>query len=319
MSALTYEIKDSHSPVAKWLRATFPHHQPVQARLRAVAGVARVLPSAAVAAQTQGAAIDWWIRFLVDPAPTLDLAAEGIVHGVGKFGPQPCFTVGVRLLRELGGLDDDRALRPPINPTTITNRSVEWQARVCYALALLVEPLRAYTIDGSRLLRLDSNAEVAELLELANDDEVTDLIVLRDLARQHLLPALPAGPVATGPTFEGSADLNGDADLIAGGMLVDVKAGRGGQPRKDGTRAAKLGRDELDQLVGYTLMDYSDTFHIHTLALYLARFGYLAVWPVDELLAQLTGRPVELAGLREEFKQILRVDLPQYWRTQPIA
>lgn len=55
------------------------------------------------------------------------------------------------------------------------------------------------------------------------------------------------------------------ADLIAGGMLVDVKAGQGGNPRKDGTRAAHLGRDELDQLIGYTLMDYFDTFKLHTL------------------------------------------------------
>jgi hypothetical protein len=53
----------------------------------------------------------------------------------------------------------------------------------------------------------------------------------------------PAGPVATGPTFDGSRDLNADADLIAGGMLVDMKAGQGGSPRKDGTRSASLSPD----------------------------------------------------------------------------
>jgi len=139
---------------------------------------------------------------------------------------------------------------------------------------------------------------------------------MRDLACEQLLPALPAGPVATGPVFDGSADLNGDADLIAGGMLVDIKASQGGKPRKDGTRAAALGRVELDQLIGYALMDYSDEFGLHTAAIYAARFGHLAAWPLTELLARLAGRPVELAALRKEFARVLQVELPPYWASQ---
>lgn len=72
-------------------------------------------------------------------------------------------------------------------------------------------------------------------------------------------------------TFDGSHDLNADADLIAGGMLVDFKAGQGGKPRKDGTRAAALARTDLDQLLGYMLMDYSDRYRLHTVAVYAAR------------------------------------------------
>ncbi|MGH3781408.1 MAG: hypothetical protein ACRDRO_12475 [Pseudonocardiaceae bacterium] len=45
--------------------------------------------------------------------------------------------------------------------------------------------------------------------------------------------------------------------MIAGGMLVDIKAGQG-KLRTDGTRITSLGRDELAQLVGYALMDYSE-------------------------------------------------------------
>lgn len=313
MSGLTYEVKNSRSPVAVWLRSRFPHHKPVQAEFRAAAGAARVTPSPAVALQTQGAAIDWWIRFLVDPAPSSELAAGGIVAGEAKFGSLPCFDVGVRLLEELGGLDDERAPQS-IDPARVTGRDDEWQARVCYALALLVEPRRAYSIEGSRLMRLNKRCGVPELLALANDAEVADLIAMRDLARQRLLPALPAGLVATGPTFDGSHDLNADADLIAGGMLVDVKAGQGGNPRKDGTRAAHLGRDELDQLIGYTLMDYFDTFRLHTLAIYAARFGHLAAWPVGELLTRLAGQPVDLAALRKDFSRVLQVDLPRHWQ-----
>ncbi|MER7894541.1 hypothetical protein ABTX15_32660 [Micromonospora sp. NPDC094482] len=40
-------------------------------------------------------------------------------------------------------------------------------------------------------------------------------------------------------------------------------------------------RTDLDQLLGYTLMDYSDTFALHTVAIYAVRFGYLAARPLD--------------------------------------
>jgi hypothetical protein len=272
------------------------------------------LPSLEVASATQGAAIDWWLRLLVDPALNLRLAVDGIVYGRAKFGRHPCFDIGIELLEKLGGLDDNHTLRPT-DLARITDRNDQWQARVCYALALLVEPLRAYTIDGSGLTRLDQHCGVPELLGLANSAEVADLIAMRDLAQQHLLPALPPGPVATGPTFDGSVDLNGDADVIVGGMLIDFKAGQGGKPRKDGTRTASLGRGELDQLIGYALMDYTDAFTLDTLAIYAVRFGYLAAWPIEELLARLAGRPVNLAALRNEFKRILQVDLQHYWQT----
>ena len=313
MSALTYEVHDPASPVARWLRSRFPDHKGIQAGFRTAAGSTRVLCPAGVAPQAQGEAIDWWIRFLVDPAPSLELAAVGIVSGRAKFGSLACFDVGVELLDQLGGLDGRREPQP-IDPVAVTGRDAEWQARVCYALALLVQPLRAYTIDGSPLMRLDSRAGVSELLRLPGPEQVADLLALRDLADQHLVPALPAGPVASGPTFEGSRDLNGDADLIAGGMLVDIKAAQGGAPRKDGTRAAKLARSDLDQLIGYLLMDYSDSFGIHTVAIYAARFGYLAAWPVRDLLSQLAGQSVELAALREEFRHVLQVDLPSLRR-----
>jgi hypothetical protein len=133
---------------------------------------------------------------------------------------------------------------------------------------------------------------------------------MRDLALERLLPGLPPGPVATGMTFDGSADLNADADLIAGGTLVDFKASQGGSPRADGTRAASLGRTDLDQLLGYALMDYSDTYRLNAVAIYAVRFGYLAAWPLERLCAQMAGRPVDFAALRREFSQVLRAHFP---------
>lgn len=305
MSALTREVKDPNSPVARWLRTTFPHHKETQTAYRLAVGPARVLPSKAVATGTQGAAIDWWLRMLVDPASSVDLALAGL-----RTGRAPCPRAGAELLLTLGAIDREGNVLGPVDPTRFADRPDEWWARVCYALALLVEVYRAGSVEGSRLGWLSRESRAADLLALANADEVADLIAMRDLARERLLPALPPGPVMTGSTFDGSTDLNADADLIAGGVLVDFKAGQGGRPRADGTRAAVLARSDLDQLLGYALMDYSGTFALHTVAIYAVRFGHYAAWPLTDLCTQLAGRPIELPALRQEFAQVLRVELP---------
>lgn len=309
VSALTYEIKDAASPVSRWLRATFPQYKEIQAAYQVGAGVARVVPSRAVASATQSAAIDWWLRMLIDPAVSVDLAYAGL-----RTARVSCIRAALQLLAALGGLDKAGAPRP-VQPTRLAGVSDEWWARACYALALLTELYRASVVDGSRLMRLDADSTVEDLLSLTNDDEVADLIALRDLARERLLPTLPAGPVVTGMTFDGSTDLNADADLIAGGVLVDFKASQG-RARKDGTRAAALDRTELDQLLGYALMDYSDQFGIHTVAIYGVRFGHLASWPLTDLAAQMAGRHVDIAELRQQFAHVLQVELPAHWRQQ---
>lgn len=241
---------------------------------------------------------------LVDPSVSLGLALAGL-----QSRRAPCMRAGVELLTELGVIGADRGVRP-MRPAAFADRSDQWWARVCYALALLVELYRSPSVEHSRLMRLGLTSGAQDLLALANDDEVVDLVAMRDPARQKLLPALPVGPVSTGMTFDGSADLNADADLIAGGMLVDLKAGQGGRPRVDGTRAAALARTDIDQLLGYALMDYSDTYRLDSVAIYAVRFGYLAAWPLDQLCTQMAGQPVDFPALRREFAHLLRVQLP---------
>lgn len=307
LSALTSEVKDTKSPVARWLRSTFPHHQDVQADYREAAGPARVLPPTGIAHGTQGAAIDWWLRFLIDPAPSVSLAVDGL-----QTGRAPCGRAGLELLHDLGAVDNSGIHLGPVRPAGFGDRSDEWWARVSYALALLAELCRARRVDGSRLMRLGPHSSAADLLALAEADEVTDLAAMRDVAVECLLPALPAGPVSTGSTFDGSADIHADADLIVGGTLVDFKARQGARPRADGSRAAVLSREDLDQLLGYVLLDYSDAFALHSVAVYAARYGHYASWPLADLCAELAGRQVDLAALRQEFAQVLRVELPGY-------
>ena len=121
MPALTAEVKDANSPVARWLRSTFPHHGQVQAEYRQAAGVAQVLPSPAVALGTQGAAIDWWLRFLVDPAPSVGLAAAGL-----RSGRAPCIRAGGELLGELGVIDYRTRQLASVESARFAHRDDEW-------------------------------------------------------------------------------------------------------------------------------------------------------------------------------------------------
>lgn len=309
---MTYEVKDVRSPVAVWLRTTFPAAKEVQAEFRLAAGPQRVVMPAGVAPGTQGAAIDFWLRMLVDPNPSIALPLMGLLSG-----RVPCMRAGRELLADLAAGDTPRRVADGgvelrMRPAGFAERGDEWWARVCYALALLVELYRAPSVEHSRLMRLTESSGATDLLALATEAEVTDLVAMRDLAVERLLPGLPPGTVTTGMTFDGSADLNADADLIAGGMLVDFKAGQGGKPRTDGTRAAALARTDLDQLLGYTLMDYSNRYGLHTIAVYAARFGHLATWPIAELGERMAGHPIDLTRLRAEFAQVLRGQLPPY-------
>jgi hypothetical protein len=96
--------------------------------------------------------------------------------------------------------------------------------------------------------------------------------------------------------FAGSQIMPGDADLIAGGLLIELKT-VGKKP--------SLGVTDLWQMLGYVLMDYADEFAVTDVALFSARYGYLAQWNLDALLPQLAGRPVTAAALRADFRALL--------------
>ncbi|GAA3485484.1 hypothetical protein [Streptomyces yanii] len=102
----------------------------------------------------------------------------------------------------------------------------------------------------------------------------------------------------SGPVFAASSDLGGaDADFIAGGLLIDCKAT---------TRPHKIGRAEVQQLAGYLLLDYDDTYRIDQVGFYLSRQGTLIAWTVPEFLTTLGSRkplPQLRGGLRSHWPQ----------------
>jgi len=108
-----------------------------------------------------------------------------------------------------------------------------------------------------------------------------------------LLASLP-GPVTPGPTFTGSLAVGGaDADLIIGSTVVEIKA----------TRTAELRLRDAQQVIGYALLDFDDTYALSHAAVLSARYGKLVVWDLEDLLDQAGG--VSLAQARSHIADAL--------------
>jgi len=294
-------LGESASPVWRWMAGMFPEWKPLLAGVRSAAGAIHLDPGDGVALGTQGSAIDWWLRFLIDPAvPDLRLAFAG-----SQFMSRHPAPTAARSLFS-AAVDSN-----PVVFGNLLQQDEETQARMCYALALFTEFRRA-PIRQSRLLTLTSGSGAQSILDLATAAEVADIIRMRDSATRIFLPSVPKGPVTSGPVFEGSQDLAADADLIISDTLVEFKATRGSRPRADGTRPVRFERTDLYQLIGYLLLDYSDNYKIRNIMFYAIRYEHHTTWPVTELLDIAAGRPLDLAETREAFKTILRTQIPAY-------
>lgn len=290
---LTYELAQKDSPIRQFFddRLT-PGLKDVQAAYRAAAGSILVpgVPRGIADAGTIGTAADWMMRFLVHPTPSLRLAAQG----ASLCGMLPA-------LKELAFMLNfrDSGTDRFTGPAQGAAPEPGLLYRSCWGLALLTEVYRrgpdiAATGPIGRLP--DKSAK--SLMEAAPDAGLEQLAALRDVIESALLPALSSrrGLWAIGPVFAGSQIMRGDADLIAGGLLAELKTTN---------KKPSLGITDLWQMLGYVFMDYVDEYAITEVALFSARYGYLAQWNLGMLLQQLAGGPVAAPALRAEFRALL--------------
>jgi hypothetical protein len=186
-----------------------------------------------------------------------------------------------------GGLELFADLEPPdyLPPKEVARRasSILQNAKEAVAAYLRCgEPARAQQVDlathAIRLAKLDSVVRAMRLdrrFEEADQEDVDDLLAM--LAIVPFATLVHSQVMLLNPTFgEASALVGGaDADLVAGDMLVDLKA----------TKNNKVAAEDLDQLLGYFLLARrhrlaNPTFpEIKRLALYFARNGHL--WAQD--------------------------------------
>ena len=295
---LTYELARKDSVIRQFFddRLT-PGLKDAQAAYRAAAGplVVAGVPREAADAGTIGTAADWMMRFLVHPSPSLRLAARGAAMcGMLSALKELAFMLGYQ----------DSGVEQFTGPSTGSSAEADLLNRTCWGLALLTEVYRrGPDIAAAGPIGRLPHKRAESLLRAAPEAGLDQLAALRQVMESELLPAIAArtGLWAIGPVFAGSAIMAGDADLVAGGVLTELKTT---------TKKPSLGVTDLWQVLGYVLMDYINEFAITDIALFSARYGCLARWNLDELLQQLAGKPVTAAALRAEFRSLLEACLP---------
>ncbi|WP_340537781.1 hypothetical protein [Nocardioides sp. GXZ039] len=282
---LTSALRDRDSPLRRYLDERFPKVRVLQADYRAKCGPLLVDGGSADPA-TLGAAFDLEVRFRLDPAEPPTIAALGFADR-----PERVRTVVevMRTGRDAVGRGDGDLL-----------------ARACWALALCTEVYRVGVRRASPLWGLleRDRFTASALLALAPADAVRQLAELRDVAAGRLLPHLSA-PYALGPTFDGSRLCAADADLIADGLLLDLKTRLGAKNPRTGRRSDGLPRLDVYQLLGYTFFDHSDDYRIDAIGIYSARYGALVTWPLQHALDVLAGEPVDVRAARERVWELL--------------
>lgn len=122
-----------------------------------------------------------------------------------------------------------------------------------------------------------------------------------------------SGPFSLGPTFDLSKlgptrRIAAEADIVAGGLLVDVKTTLAPKNRL-GLRPDVPKIDNVYQLLGYALLDYSNQYNIERLGLYSARYGTLTEWPLERITSLLSGRKFDFAAGRQEVWEMMQQDI----------
>ena len=124
----------------------------------------------------------------------------------------------------------------------------------------------------------------------------------------RLVPALAQrkGSWTIGPVFGRPGLLSADGDLLAVGLLLDLKVTLG-EKRANGARVDSLPKRSLHQLLGYAILDIDDDrVFLEEVGIFSARFGHLATWPLKDFLAEASGGTLDLVSARRAFEELLR-------------
>jgi hypothetical protein len=309
--SLTSGLEDPTSPVRRFFQDRFPNLRLIKREVREqVVGRPTIRQSEAVPYGTVGTAIDYRISCYFPAARPLLEDDWGTVAdlGAGLVDEHLRAQSGARVLVATGFLSQELAnqfflsLRGTLRELSPIARKLaktdeERLCRHCFTAALFDEIVRYGGISRSLQESLIGALELEALLAQASKASIDDLCQMSWAfydGQQDLLSA----EAVLNPTFDGSRDVGGaDADLIVDRCLVEVKTAL------DPANIKK--RSWPWQLLGYALLDYSDTYAVEAVGLYLARQATLVRWPLDEYASKLAGRDVSLNEARRDLKVFL--------------
>jgi hypothetical protein len=293
------EIRNTRSPVSKFLRSTFRQADAVCADVERylagretlrLAGADRTYPWAVV-----GSAIDYRLRLYFEipgllESPAYRGASWGGSGDAGSIFGGPRVTVypygprqsGVMVPQAFADLwERTTSLLEQVRPVhrVLALEGERELCRLCYSLALFDRKVFAVGDgQGSPIRRLPPGAGVDQVLSLATDAIVEDLCQLSMLFAERWAPRLFERSVTFDPHFT-YWSMAASADVLIDDCLVDIKT----------TARGKLDPTWLYQLLMYVLLDAGDQWRVRRAGFYLARQGEFVVWPLERLIALTTG------------------------------
>lgn len=326
MVAVSKEIRDPRSPVGKFFRSTFPYTDSVGPD---VERVIRRLPARrpnlvgpAYPWASVGLAIDYRLRCYFE-APRL--RAIPAFHGSKWSGSNDGRTIfsGERVSVHPYGQDQSGYSVPrvfaevwsrlqtaiervqPIHQVLETDDEREL-CQLFYALALFDRPMSNRLHHHEMLIRkLRPDAIIDELLALAGDEIITDLCRLSQQFGECWGARLFHRDVRPNPQLVWRS-IAASADLLIDDCLIDIKA----------TQRAKLDPLWLYQLLAYVLLDELDHLKVRRAGFYFARQASFVVWPVEQLVARLTGsETLTIARLQATLKSAAIASHSTRWMT----
>jgi hypothetical protein len=298
--SLTGQLKYTASPISRFLADHLPDNQRVvRDYLRRIMGLPHPIQPVDVrhpAWSALGHGIDFRLRLSLGQS-----LGQAVGTGVAVIGTDMPLrgapSVLTRVALQAAGHEllatVDTSLRDP------GQLREEYLTRLCFVAAFYEDVYRTGEVRRYSMLAAASpGTTLSDLVTAVPGYVVEDIGRQMNLAEKPFRPfrALPPQAVTCGPVFTGSSDIGGaDADFILGGLLLDCKAT---------TMPGELGRDEINQLAGYLLLDYHDEFSINQVGLYLSRQGAMITWTVTEFL-RLLGADEPLTRLRERLQRHL--------------
>jgi hypothetical protein len=302
---LTAELSIKDSPVRRFLDERFTNGlREVQRRYREI-GPALIVPSVdrqEANPGTIGTAADWLLRFMLYSRPSLKLAATGAALCGSRSGMAEAL---IEIAESLGYNAEavlDMGTTDFTGPTSGSDADPDQLFRACWTLALLTEMFRnpIAAIRGPLERFRSHRASRDELLALASPAALDQLAAFREVFASTLLPQLARRPGrwALGAEFAGSALVKADADVIAAGLLLDLKT----------DSKLSLGVTTMFQVLGYVLLDFENAYQLTEAGTFSARYAYLATWDIDALFNELADRHVNLPAIKREFRQLLRTN-----------
>jgi hypothetical protein len=271
--SLKRQLDDPRSPVRQFFADRLPHVDEPRAQWKAaLAGKDPLIPVA-----PDGDPIPWdSIGHAVGA-----LIAWSLTPGVPHWAELGADVVE-RYRRSTAGLDLLAVLRPMED--AVTGVEPEVAARIAWVAGALDQTFRFGSASGdvpAAFVDLFAATDHDDLLARCPSPWVADVQAVA-AASEQLLEPFRSRPLVGGHTYAGSLAVGGaDGDAIAGHTLLEIKA----------IKDPRWRMRTLQQVVAYTLLDWTDAYGFDSIAILLPRFGVTVAWRLNDLLGAMAGHP----------------------------